>query len=108
MVRNGERFEFVPVEAIDWIESANNYVQLHCKAKEYLLGETLTSLEGRLDPDRFVRIHRRRIVSLARVVAVHAMCGGTYELELQGGLRLPTGGQYKDAIQALIKSQRRA
>lgn len=37
VVRNGERFDIVPVEAIDWIESANNYVQLHCGAKEYLL-----------------------------------------------------------------------
>src|SRR5262249_9597382 len=35
VVRNGERFDFVPVESIDWIESANNYVQLHCGSKEY-------------------------------------------------------------------------
>jgi two-component system, LytTR family, response regulator len=105
VVRNGERFEFVPVEAIDWIESADNYVQLHCRVKQYLLGETLTNLESRLDPDRFVRIHRRRIVSIPRVVAIHPMFGGTYELELQGGLRLTTGRQYRDAIHALIKSR---
>jgi two-component system, LytTR family, response regulator len=104
VVRTGERFEFVPVETIDWIESANNYAQLHCKGREYLLGETLTSLESRLDPDRFVRIHRRRLANISRVVAVHPMFGGTYELELQGGFRLATGRQYKDAIQALIKN----
>jgi two-component system LytT family response regulator len=108
VVRNGERFEFVPVEAIDWIESADNYVQLHCKAKEYLLGETLTNLETQLDPDRFVRIHRRRIVSISRVAAVYPMFGGTYELELQGGFRLTTGRQYKDAVHALIRNQKRA
>jgi two-component system LytT family response regulator len=108
VVRNGERFEFVPVETIDWIESADNYVQLHCKAKEYLLGETLTNLESKLDPDRFVRVHRCRIVCISRVVAVHPMFGGTYELELQGGFRLTTGRQYKDAIQALIRNRRRA
>jgi two-component system, LytTR family, response regulator len=108
VVRSGERFEFVPVEAIDWIESADNYVQLHCKGKEYLLGETLTNLGSKLDPDRFVRVHRRRIVCISRIVAVHPMLGGTYELELQGGFRLTTGRQYKEAIQALIRDQREA
>jgi len=108
VVRSGERFEFVPVETIDWIESADNYVQLHCKAKEYLLGETLTNLETRLDPNRFVRVHRRRIVRISRVVAVHPMLGGTYELELQSGVRLTSGRQYKETIQALIKNQRGA
>jgi two-component system LytT family response regulator len=106
VVRNGARFEFVAVETVDWIESADNYVQLHCKAKEYLLGETLTHLESRLDPEKFLRIHRRRIVRVSRVVAVHPMIGGTYELELQGGVRLPTGRQYKDAIQGLIRNPR--
>jgi two-component system, LytTR family, response regulator len=104
VVKNGERFEFVPVETIDWIESADNYVQLHCKAKEYLLGETLTNLQSRLDPDKFIRIHRRRIVRISSVVAVHPLFGGTYELELKGGPRLTSGRQYKDAIRSLIRN----
>jgi two-component system, LytTR family, response regulator len=58
VVRNGERFDLVSVESIDWIESANNYVLLHCGMKEHLLGETLTNLENRLDPHKFLRIHR--------------------------------------------------
>jgi two-component system LytT family response regulator len=104
VVRNGERFDFVPVESIDWVESANNYVQLHCGAKEYLLGETLTNLENRLNPDKFIRIHRRRIVNISRVGTVHSMLGGTYEMELRGGTRLTTGREYKEAVQALIKN----
>jgi two-component system LytT family response regulator len=105
VVKNGERFDIVATEAIDWIESANNYVQLHCGPRQYTLGETLTSLENRLDPQKFVRIHRGRIVNLARLTAVHAMLGGTYEIELRSGERLSSGRQYKDAIQAIIKSQ---
>ena len=58
VVRKGERFEMVSVDLIDWIESANNYAQLHCGSKRRLLNETLTSLEERFDPGRFVRIHR--------------------------------------------------
>ena len=102
VVRNGERYEFVSSESIDWIESANNYVQLHCGAKQYLLGETLTNLGSRLDTAKFVRIHRGRIVNTERIVAVHPLFSGTYELELRGGVRITTGRQYKEIVQNLI------
>jgi two-component system LytT family response regulator len=103
VVRNGERFDFVPVDSIDWIESANNYVQLHCATRQHLVSETLTSIEKRLDPRKFRRVHRCRIVNLSRVVAVHPMMSGAYEMELRGGTRLTTGRQYRDAVQELIR-----
>jgi two-component system, LytTR family, response regulator len=103
VVRNGERYEFVASERIDWIESANNYVRLHCGVKQHLLGETLTSLAARLDPSKFVRVHRGRMVNIERIVAVHPLFSGTYEMELTGGVRITTGRQYKDAVQKLIQ-----
>ncbi len=103
VVRNGDRHEFVAVESVEWIEAANNYVVLHCGAKEHLVGETLTVLEGRLDPERFLRVHRGRILNLSRVVAVHSIAGGVFELELRSGLRLSTGRQYRQPVQALLK-----
>jgi two-component system LytT family response regulator len=102
VVKDGERFDFVPVDSIDWIESANNYVQLHCGSRQHLLGESLTNLEARLNPARFLRIHRGRIVNVSRILAVHPLLGGTYELELRSGTRLSTGRQYKNAIQSLL------
>jgi two-component system LytT family response regulator len=104
VVRNGERFDFVPVESIDWIESANNYALLHCRSKDFLFGENLTALERLLDPARFVRVHRCHMVNLARIVAVNAIAGGVYELELQGGARVNTGRQYSDRIRKLLKA----
>lgn len=103
VVRNGDRYDFVPVDSIDWIESANNYVELHCGPKQYLLGETLTRLETKLDSARFLRIHRCRIVNLSRIVAVHPLLSGSYEMELKNGVRLTTGRQYKDVVQQMIK-----
>jgi two-component system, LytTR family, response regulator len=103
VVRNGERYDFVPIDAIDWIESANNYVQIHCGSREHLLGETLSSIEKRLDPDKFLRIHRCRIVNLTRVVAVYPLLGGAYSVELRGGLRLNSGRQYREALQKLCR-----
>lgn len=102
VVRDGERYELVPVDAIDWVEAANNHVQLHCGARRHLLAETMTSLEKRLDPRRFLRVHRSRIVNATRVVAVHVLMGGAYELELRDGTRLTSGRQYREAVQSLI------
>lgn len=104
VVRSGDRFDFVPVDSIDWIESANNYTMLHCRAKNYLYGETLTALERSLDPSKFVRVHRSHMVNQARIVGVNAVAGGVYELELQGGSKVSTGRQYSDRIRRLIKA----
>jgi len=103
VVRTGDRFDFVTVESIDWIESANNYTMLHCRSKDYLYGENLTALERLLDPGKFVRVHRSHMVNLARIVGVNAIAGGVYELELQGGARVSTGRQYSDRIRKLLK-----
>ena len=103
IVRTGDRFDFVPVESIDWIESANNYTMLHCRSKDYLHGENLTALERLLDPGKFVRVHRSHLVNLARVVGVNAIAGGVYELELQGGVRVSTGRQFSDRVRKLLK-----
>ena len=103
--KNGERIDVIPVESVDWLESANNFVELHCGTKSYLVSETVSNLAGRLDPDRFLRVHRRYIVNLSRLVAIHRMLGGTYEMELRNGIRLATGRQYREAIQRLMRNR---
>ena len=103
VVRSGERFDLVPVDSVDWIESADNYVHLHCGGARHVLGETLTSLERRLDARRFLRIHRSRMVNRSRIVAVHVLLGGAYELELRDGTRLTSGRNYRDAVQKLLR-----
>ena len=101
-VRSGERIDLVPVESIDWIESANNYVILHCGTRQHLMTETLTALTAKLDPKRFVRIHRGRTVNVLKIISIHPLFSGAYECELRGGLRLRTGRQYKNDILRLL------
>jgi two-component system LytT family response regulator len=103
VVRNGERFELVPLDTIDWIEAADNYVRLHCGSKSHLLADTLTSVERRLERRRFLRVHRSRIVNVSRVVAAYVVLGGAYELELRGGIRLTTGRQYRHVVQQFLR-----
>jgi len=102
VVRNGDRFDMVSVTSVDWIEAANNYAVLHCGAVDHVFGETLTSLETRLDPGKFLRVHRSIVVNSGRIVAVHTMIGGVYEIELRGGVRIKTGRQYRDRIRKLL------
>ncbi len=106
VVRTGERFDFVQTDSIDWIESANNYTVLHCRSKDYVFGEALSTLEQRLDPGRFSRVHRCHIVNVTRIVAANALAGGVYELELRGGARVRTGRQYGDGVRKLLKEGR--
>jgi two-component system LytT family response regulator len=101
-IRSGN--DFVPVESIDWIESANNYTLLHCRSKDYLFGENLSALERMLDPNAFMRVHRCHMVNLSRTSAVHAIAGGIFSLELRGGTRVSTGRQYNDRIRKLLTS----
>lgn len=76
-VQRDGAIELVDVAEIDWIEAADQYVILHTSSGEHLLREALTSLEKRLDPARFVRVHRSAIVALARVRKLERNGSGT-------------------------------
>jgi len=101
IVRDGERIHFVPVEQIDWIAAADNYVAVHAGGAEHLLRDTLTRLETRLDPDHFARIHRRAIVNLDAVVEVCALPRGEHEVHLRNQARLRIGRSFRDHFFAL-------
>jgi two-component system LytT family response regulator len=95
-------YEMVPIETIDWISAADNYVELHCGESTHLLTETMSSLEQRLNPVEFARVHRGRIVNVSRITAIAPTLNGSYELRLRSGTRLSTGRQYKNVILKII------
>jgi DNA-binding LytR/AlgR family response regulator len=69
-----------------------------------VFGENLATLEGRLDPAEFLRVHRCHMVNVSRVAAMRTIAGGVFELELRGGARINTGRQYGERIRKLLKS----
>ncbi len=91
MVKSRGRVVFVRADEVDWFEAAGNYVALHAGTKVHLLRKTMSSLESRLDPDRFQRVHRSTIVRLDRVRDLRPKATGDYELVLQDGTALPLG-----------------
>ena len=70
--------ETVRVEEVDWVEAQGNYVRLHASGASHLLREPLHRLEARLDPRRFVRVHRSAIVNLDRVREVQFLFRGEH------------------------------
>ena len=99
MVKTHQRIQFVRAEDIDWIEAAGNYVKLHVGAQTHLLRQTMTTLETRLDPTRFLRIHRSTIVNLDRVKDLKAMLNGEYEVRLHDGTRLTLSRGYRQVLE---------
>ncbi|MET0858141.1 MAG: response regulator [Telluria sp.] len=87
----------VRVEQIGWIETADNYVVLHCAAEQPLMRQTLAGLLDQLGAG-FMRCHRRAGVQLAWIERVEALDKGDCELVLRGGARVPCSRQYRVAV----------
>jgi two-component system LytT family response regulator len=102
VVKSGGRVCFVRTEDLDWIEAAGNYVRLHLGEESHLFRETMTRMEARLDPRRFVRIHRSRIVNAERIKELQPWFNGDYVVVLRNGARLPLSRGYRDKLQEQI------
>ena len=98
VVKSGGRIHFVRMDEIDWIDAAGNYVRLHVKTEAYLFRETMNAIEQRLDPSRFVRIHRSHIVNIDRIKELQPGAG-EHVVVLRNGVRLTLSRGYRDKLQ---------
>jgi len=95
MVKSRGRVEFVRVADIDWIEAEGNYVKLHAGKKAWLIREKIGTLEERLDPEAFLRVHRSSIVQLDRIAELHPMVAGDGILVLRDGTQVKLSRGYR-------------
>jgi two-component system, LytTR family, response regulator len=102
VVREGGRLVFVPVDSVDWIEAAGNYVRLHQRGHEHLLRRTLTALAQRLG-DRFVRIRRTALVNGGAITALEPYGKGSYVVHLRDGTRLLSSRYMGRALRVLME-----
>ena len=100
-VRSAGKTVFVDVEEIDWIEAAENYVQLHTSRARHLLHVPLNTLEKSLDPEVFLRVHRSIIVKIGRIKELQPGPHGDYVIILQNEVRLRSGRSYNEKLKAL-------
>ncbi|MEZ4585299.1 MAG: LytTR family DNA-binding domain-containing protein [Gemmatimonadales bacterium] len=104
-VEHDGRFHFVPIDEIDWVEAAGNYVRLHTGRRVHRVRSTLEQMERRLGPG-FLRVSRSALVRERAVEMVEPFVKGSYVLLLQGGARVRTARSHRDRIEALLERRR--
>jgi two-component system LytT family response regulator len=100
-VRSAGKTVFVDLEDVDWMEAAENYVQLHTGRANHLLHVAMNTLEKSLDPEMFLRIHRSLIVNISRIKELQPGPHGEYVLTLHSDVRLRSGRTYSEKLRAI-------
>ena len=103
-IKSSGRIVFLKVEEIDWIGAADYYVELHVGGKAHLLREAMAKLETRLDPKRFLRIHRSAIVNVERVAEIRASAHGDCTVVLRDGVKLKLSRSRRDKLRQMVKA----
>jgi two-component system LytT family response regulator len=98
VIRSSGRIFFLRVEEIDWLEAADNYVRIHAGRTSHLMRETLQSLECRLDPTKFLRIHRSTLVNLDRIEELRPLFHGDYLVRLRDGTERTLSRNYRENL----------
>lgn len=102
MVKNAGVVFFQPVDEIDWIEGADYFVTVHAAGKLHLVSESLASLERRLDPTHFMRVHRSAIVNLRRVRELRPDYRNRHVIVLANGERVPLSRSRREQLETAL------
>lgn len=102
-IRQNGRISFLDVSDIDWIDAAHNQVRIHSHGRAHLQRDAIGAIEQRLEPRRFVRIHRSTIVNIERVQELLVNAAGQYLLVLKNGQRLSVSRSYRDRLREALR-----
>lgn len=101
-IRIGARIHYVAADEIEWIEADGDYAALHVRGERHLLRETLHTLSRRLDPLRFLRVHRSAIVRVDQVAELQPRPNRDAVVRLKDGATLRASRTYIDALLAAL------
>jgi two-component system LytT family response regulator len=104
LLKSSGEIYFLKADEIDWIEAEGDYMKFHVTGKAHLLRETMARLEARLDPKKFIRIHRSTIVNIDRVRKLSPSFVGEYAVVLHDGTKLKLSRGYHDRLASLLKN----
>lgn len=104
VVKSVGRVFFLKTDEIDWIEAAGNYVKLHTGRESHMIRETMNGIAAKLDPDKFLRIHRSTVVHIDRIKELHPMFSGDYAVILRNGTELALSRNYRERILELFEN----
>jgi len=101
-VRNNGRVVFLKLADIDWIEASDNYVCLHSGRETHVVRETMSELEARLDPAKFLRVHRSAIVNLDQIRELQPWFRGDYRVILRDGTELTLTKTHREKLESRL------
>ena len=105
-VQTGSRIQIVMAEDVEWIGAAGDYVELHVSGRSFMVRETMASLEQKLDPARFLRIHRSRIVRSKGILELRSIENREFVVKLSDGSEHRSSRTYADRLERWLSSGR--
>jgi two-component system LytT family response regulator len=99
VIKADGRTVFLPVEDIDYIEAAGNYLRIiTASGGSHMIRDKISEMEQRLEPTAFARIHRSTIVNIDRIKEMHPLFNGDQTVTLRGGKKLTLSRTYREAV----------
>lgn len=102
MIKSGGRVAFIKASEVDWIAADDYYIKLHIGSKSHLLRLSMNELEEKLDPKRFLRIHRSTIINFDRVKELQQNPNGEYVVILKNGTELKLSRSRRERLEQLL------
>jgi LytTr DNA-binding domain len=102
LVRKLGREFLIAANDIEWLQASGNYVNLRVRSHDYPLRSTIGGIESRLDPARFIRIHRSYIVNLAQIASIEPLDDGDARIHLKDMTALPCSRRYREPLRARV------
>jgi two-component system LytT family response regulator len=102
VIRERDKTNLIRVDAIDCIESAGVYVALHVGQERIIHRAALSELIGRLDPRRFVRVHRSTVINIDSILHLEPATHGEFDLVLRGGQRVHVSRTFRPLLEARL------
>ena len=103
LVKSGEKSKLIKTDDIDWIEAAEKYIILHCGGAGHMLREGISEMERRLDPRRFLRVHRSSIVNIDSIREIQPWFQGQVVLILKNGDKVIVSRNSRDKLENALK-----
>jgi two-component system LytT family response regulator len=105
IIKTGGRVFFIKTDEIDWLEAEGKYVRLHTGKESHLLREAIGNIEARLDPKKFLRIHRSHIVNIERIKELEPWFHNEYRVILRDGTKLMMSRSCRKRLGELLGSE---
>ena len=98
LVRKLGREFLLNASEIEWLQASGNYVNLRVRGRDYPLRATMAGIEERLDPARFVRVHRSHFVNLDYLAEIEPLESGDARLQMRDGVKIPCSRRHRAAL----------